>query len=69
VENLVERKIRTESLITGCAIVSDGWSDTNRRPLINLLVTTPSGALFIKAVNCEGVTKGAEFVAKLLTRP
>ena len=34
---------------SGVTIVSDGWTDTRRRPLINIIATSPKGAMFLKA--------------------
>ena len=36
----------------GVTIVSDGWSDPTRKPLINFMATSGHGPLFLKAVNC-----------------
>ena len=32
---------------TGVSIVSDGWTDIAHRPLINILVSSPNGIMFI----------------------
>lgn len=45
---------------------TDGWSDSQRRPLINIMATCETGPMFLKAVNCEGETKNAQFIANLL---
>ncbi|KAJ1384591.1 Ribonuclease H-like superfamily [Sesbania bispinosa] len=34
-------------------VTIDGWSDPQRRPLINFMVVTESGPLFLKAVDCS----------------
>ncbi|CAF2159349.1 unnamed protein product [Brassica napus] len=47
-------------------IVSDGWSDPVRKPLINFLATFGSGPMFLKAENCFGEVKDKFFIAKLL---
>ncbi|KAL9683714.1 hypothetical protein QQ045_015542 [Rhodiola kirilowii] len=49
----------------GVTIVSDGWSDPSRRPLINFIVCSESGPMFIKAVDCSGEVKGGDFIAHL----
>ncbi|XP_028062259.1 uncharacterized protein LOC114265639 [Camellia sinensis] len=51
----------------GLSIVSDGWTDAQRRPLINFMVAYNGGAMFIKAVNCEGETKDKYHIAKLIS--
>ncbi|CAL2266067.1 unnamed protein product [Prunus armeniaca] len=52
--------------LKGVSLCSDGWSDSQRRPLINMMATRDSGPMFLKAINCEGETKNASFIANLL---
>jgi len=52
-----------ESLqLTGATITSDGWSDVRRRPLLNLLVVSPKGEMFLKAVDTGGETKDTTYI-------
>ena len=48
------------------SIVSDGWSDSQRRPLINFMAVTEGGPMFLKAVDCSGETKDKYFIANLM---
>ena len=41
----------------GLSIVSDGWTNSQRRPLINFMGASEARAVFFKAVNCEGEHK------------
>ena len=50
----------------GVTIVTDGWSDPQRRPIINFMATCGNGPMFIKAVNCMGEVKRSEFIAGLM---
>ncbi|KAG6520646.1 hypothetical protein ZIOFF_017705 [Zingiber officinale] len=50
----------------GVSICSDGWSDVQRRPLINIMAVCESGPMFLKAINCEGEYKDKAFISKLL---
>lgn len=50
----------------GVTIVSDGWSDPTRKPLINFMVTSGNGPMFLKAVNCFGEVKDKFFIANLM---
>ncbi|XP_077239733.1 uncharacterized protein LOC143880640 [Tasmannia lanceolata] len=50
----------------GVSIVSDGWSDSQMRPLINFMVVTEGSPMFLKAVDCSGETKDKHFIANLL---
>ncbi|XP_056692174.1 uncharacterized protein [Spinacia oleracea] len=52
----------------GVTIVSGGWSDPQRMPLINFMATSGSGPIFIKAVNCFGEYKDNYFIADLLRK-
>ncbi|XP_057990609.1 uncharacterized protein LOC110669437 [Hevea brasiliensis] len=65
VERLLE-PIKSTWLEKGVSIVSDGWSDPQRRPLINFMVVSESGPMFIKSVDCSGEVKDKQFIANLL---
>eukprot|EP01018_Ginkgo_biloba_P022716 Gb_06996 [translate_table: standard] len=61
-----ERLTNKLESIKGCTIISDGWSDMMHRPLINVLVYSPQGVLFVKAVDAMDHTKTSEFIFKIL---
>ena len=65
IENLLEpiKKTWNEK---GVSICSDGWSDAQRRPLINIIAVSESGPMFLKEINCEGETKDKHFIIDLL---
>ncbi|XP_057992319.1 uncharacterized protein LOC131173817 [Hevea brasiliensis] len=44
----------------------DGWSDPQRRPLINFIVVSESGPMFIKSIDCSSEVKNKQFIANLL---
>ncbi|QHO27569.1 uncharacterized protein DS421_7g209170 [Arachis hypogaea] len=48
----------------GVSIVSDGWSDPQRRPLLNFMAVTESWPMFLKAVDCSDEIKDKDYVAK-----
>ncbi|KAI8550731.1 hypothetical protein RHMOL_Rhmol06G0130700 [Rhododendron molle] len=50
----------------GLTIASDGWSDSQRRSLINFMAVTGGAPMFLKAVNCEGEIKDKHFIASLM---
>ncbi|XP_057418312.1 uncharacterized protein LOC130712497 [Lotus japonicus] len=56
--------IRNSRSQKGVTIVSDGWSDPQRRPLINFMAVTESGPMFLKAVDCSDEVKDKDFIAK-----
>ncbi|XP_021717001.1 uncharacterized protein LOC110684870 [Chenopodium quinoa] len=51
----------------GVSIVSDGWSDPQRRPLINIMIASETGPMFMKAIDCSGEIKDIDFIATLLS--
>jgi hypothetical protein len=60
------KPIRDSWIQTGLSIVSDGWKDCKNRPLINVIAVCPKGPMFLRAVDCEGQVKDANFIAGLL---
>ncbi|XP_026441584.1 uncharacterized protein LOC113340676 [Papaver somniferum] len=50
----------------GVSIVTDGWTDEQRRPLMNFMAVSEAGAMFIKAVNTQGSVKDKEYISKLI---
>ena len=60
------KKVKESWKETGCTIISDGWSDMNHRPLINVLVCCPKGVLFLKVVDATGNKKTSEYIFKIL---
>ncbi|XP_021775239.1 uncharacterized protein LOC110739094 [Chenopodium quinoa] len=51
----------------GVSIISDGWSDPQRRPLINIMIASETGPMFMKAIDCSGEIKDKDFIATLLS--
>jgi hypothetical protein len=51
---------------TGCSVTSDGWSDPQNRPLLNMLGVNTIGAKFITAINTEGHTKTGVYISEQL---
>lgn len=50
----------------GVSIVSDGWSDSQRRPLINFMAVSDGDAMFLKSIDCSGEIKDKHFIFHLL---
>ena len=63
----VQRLILDATHQSGCTIVSDGWSNVQRRPLINIMVASPRGDCFIKAVDSTGEIKSGSFIASIVS--
>ncbi|GAV85945.1 DUF659 domain-containing protein [Cephalotus follicularis] len=51
----------------GISVVCDGWSDAQRRPLINFMVASKGGAIFLKVVNTQKEYKDKFYIASLIT--
>ncbi|XP_028231853.1 uncharacterized protein LOC114412237 [Glycine soja] len=64
VENLLQ-PIKNAWSQKGVSIVSDGWSDPQRRFLINFMAVTESEPMFLKAIDCSNEIKVNDFIAKL----
>ncbi|KAH7571463.1 hypothetical protein JRO89_XS04G0057000 [Xanthoceras sorbifolium] len=60
------RPIKSSWKDRGVSLCSDGWSDSQRKPLINIMAVCESGPMFLRAVNCEGEYKDKYFIANLL---
>ena len=54
--------------VTGCTIMSDGWTDGKGRSLINFLVNFPRGTVFIKSVDASAYVKDARLLCDLLDK-
>jgi hypothetical protein len=52
--------------ITGCTVMSDGWTDQKGRTLLNFLVNCPRGTMFIKSVDASAHIKDALLLCELL---
>ena len=50
----------------GVPIVSDGWSNVRKNPLINILAVNSRGAMFLYAENYSGVEKSRINIVELL---
>ncbi|KAI8563753.1 hypothetical protein RHMOL_Rhmol03G0133500 [Rhododendron molle] len=50
----------------GCTLMSDGWTDRKNRTLMNLLVNSPRGTVFLKSMDASGAVKDAEMIFELL---
>ncbi|KAJ7963675.1 DUF659 domain-containing protein [Quillaja saponaria] len=50
----------------GVRIVSDGWTDAQRRPLINFMATSEGGPIFLKAIDGSKEYKDKFYMASLI---
>jgi hypothetical protein len=53
---------------SGVSIVSDGWTDASRHPLINFMVSSLNGQVFLKVVDALGKYKDAHYMGELFIK-
>ena len=49
---------------TGCTIMTNGWTNRKRRIILNFLVNSPRGTVFLKSIDASDVCKTAEKSSK-----
>ncbi|XP_030970895.1 uncharacterized protein LOC115991330 [Quercus lobata] len=52
----------------GLSIVSDGWTDVQKRPLINFMATSQKGPIFIKSIDSTKEYNDKHFIADLFLK-
>ncbi|XP_030941531.1 uncharacterized protein LOC115966437 [Quercus lobata] len=65
VERLL-KPIKDSWLENGVSIISDGWSNPQRRPLINIMAISDGGPVFIKAIDGSGKFKDKHYIVGVL---
>jgi len=50
----------------GCTLMSDGWTDTSHRHIINFLANSPAGTFFLGSVDASSEIVNAQMLANLL---
>ena len=50
----------------GCTIVSDGWTDIRNRSIVNVLVSSMYGTIFLKSIDTSGHIKTGEYIFNIL---
>jgi len=64
--SLMMQELKATWVRSGCSIIMDGWTDIRQRPLINIMVSCSEGPYFLRAIDCSGKKKDAEFQFLLL---
>ncbi|KAJ7976594.1 Dimer_Tnp_hAT domain-containing protein [Quillaja saponaria] len=73
---LVQEKVHIERLLKplkglwkekGLSIVTDGWTDAQRRPLINFMAASEGGPIFLSAIDGSKEYKDKHYIASLIT--
>lgn len=58
--------VRESMLKAGVSITSDGWSNVQNRPLLNILACSGGETMFLRAVDTSGQTKDASMIAGII---
>ncbi|KAF7844714.1 uncharacterized protein G2W53_001619 [Senna tora] len=64
--NKLIKEHRLEWKKKGCTIMSDGWTDKKKRSIVNFLVNSPRGTVFLSSKDVFDVSKTAEKVFEML---
>ncbi|KAF7825683.1 zf-BED domain-containing protein/DUF659 domain-containing protein/Dimer_Tnp_hAT domain-containing protein [Senna tora] len=64
-KNLIEEH-KLDWKIKGCSIMSNGWTDKKRRSIVNFLVNSPKGTVFLSSRDVSDVSKTAEKIFEML---
>ena len=67
VKERVQRVILNNILLSGCTIVSDGWSNVQRKPLINIMIVSPRGETFVHVVDYAGSSKSRPYIVDVIS--
>lgn len=59
---------RAEWAKYGCSLMVDGWTDKRQRTLINFLVNSPRGSIFIESVDASDYAKTGTAMCDLLDK-
>ena len=52
----------------GCSIMADGWKDRRERTLINFLVNSPKGTVFMESIDASSFVKSGQKMFELLDK-
>jgi hypothetical protein len=69
--NSVQNAVRDAMLevkVFGCSLCSDGWTDMNSHPLINVVAMTAHGHFFQCAHDCSKKVKSGTFSSNLISK-
>ncbi|KAK9097645.1 hypothetical protein Syun_024690 [Stephania yunnanensis] len=58
--------VKRSWVTTGCSVLLDGWTDGNGRTLINFLVDSPGGPIFLRSADVSGFHKDVNAMSSLL---
>ena len=59
---------KMQMTVLGGTLVSDGWTNVQNKLMINSLIVTGDGTMFVDAIDTSGQTKSAAFIAQELSK-
>ena len=68
VKKVVEDRTKNSINQYGATICSDGWSNTNTRPLMNFMLVCPAGDVFLGSVDRTGSRKDFVYMTDTLAQ-
>ena len=66
VKEHVQRVTLSNIELFGCSIVSDCWSNVQRKPLVNVMIVSLRGEMFVQAVDSHGQIKFGSYIADVI---
>ncbi|XP_050940902.1 uncharacterized protein LOC127149443 [Cucumis melo] len=64
--NELMRSHKAEWAKVGCTVMADGWTNRRNRTLINFLVNSPKGTMFIESIDASSYVKDGKKMFELL---
>lgn len=60
--------VKSQAAKHGCSIMSDGWTDGRGRTLINFLINSPGGTMFVKSIDASADVKTGQAIFQMLDK-
>ncbi|KAL4620036.1 hypothetical protein ACB092_06G125300 [Castanea dentata] len=60
--------VKNDWKVYECSIMSDEWTNQRNTPIINFLVYSPRGIMFLKSLDVSGLTRDADTLFKLFDK-
>lgn len=67
-EGKLDSRLKESLRKFGGTLAMDGWSSVSSRPLVNAMLVTPAGELFLGAVDTTGKEKTAMYMASIMVK-
>ena len=67
-EAILKRTVLDFVPVYGCTIALDGWTNCQKKPLINVMLICPRGSIFLETIDTSLKEKTSTFLAKIYER-